>query len=83
VAVESVCCFSDDFEGGDPLDCLRIAAVDDELLSWTNLEGEMEDGERPGIICIFFGGVLAIGEFRSCIRNALSYTIRVPPGVVE
>lgn len=36
-----------------------------------------------GILDRFFGGVRANGEFLNCIRNALSYTILVPPGVVE
>jgi len=37
----------------------------------------------PGIDGKFFGGDLAIGEFLNCNRNARSYIIRVPPGVVE
>lgn len=49
------------------------------LLSWMSLEGEMEgDVVSPGIMLILAGGVLAIGELRSCIRKARSYTIRVP-----
>ncbi len=36
-----------------------------------------------GMVGIFVGGVLEIGEFLRFMRKALSYTIRVPPGVVE
>jgi len=36
----------------------------------------------PGIAGRFLGGVLARGEFLMLIKNALSYTILVPPGVV-
>ena len=41
--------------------------------------GDVEAGTvTPGITGRFAGGVLARGDWRICIRNALSYTIRVP-----
>ncbi len=36
----------------------------------------------PGMQGRLAGGLLARGDWRICMRNALSYTIRVPPGVV-
>lgn len=36
-----------------------------------------------GMAGMFRGGVWEIGEFRKFIKKARSYTIRVPPGVVE
>ena len=43
------------------------------------LFGEVDAGTvTPGITGRFAGGVLAKGDWRICIKNALSYTIRVP-----
>ena len=43
------------------------------------LLGDVEAGTvTPGITGKLAGGVLARGDWRICIKNALSYTIRVP-----
>ena len=43
------------------------------------LLGDVEAGTvTPGITGKFAGGVLARGVCRICIKNALSYTMRVP-----
>ena len=43
------------------------------------LLGDVEAGTvTPGITGKFAGGVLARGDWRICIKNALSYTMRVP-----
>ena len=43
--------------------------------------GDVEAGTvTPGITGRFAGGLRASGDWRICIRNALSYTIRVPRG---
>jgi len=42
------------------------------------MAGVLPFSSSDGIVSVFRGGVRDIGEFRRFIRNARSYTIRVP-----
>lgn len=47
------------------------------------MTGVFPFSNSDGIVSGLRGGVRDIGEFRKFIKNARSYTMRVPPGVVE
>ena len=65
------------------MDDVRLTSLPESLCFLGDVEqfllGDVEAGHvTPGITGRFAGGVLASGDWRICIKNARSYTMRVP-----